>query len=69
MGNPAVSLGDLDMCYAGTLDLNGFNIVVTSLSGYGGTVTDNNATPGTSVLTVDQSISTEFDGVLADGAD
>ena len=58
-----------DMCYAGTLDLNDCNIVVSSLSGYGGTVTDNNATPGTSVLTVDQSISTEFDGVLADGAD
>jgi autotransporter-associated beta strand protein len=41
--------------------------MVSSLSGFGGTITDMNAAAGTSSLTVNQSTTTSFSGALADG--
>ncbi len=67
LGNAAaLGSGGLTMS-GGELDLNGNSIAVAALSGTGGTITDNNATPGTSTLTVNQSTTTSFSGTLADG--
>ena len=52
---------------AGTLDLNGNSPAVGTLSGTGGTITDNSAAPGTTTLTVGGAISTTFAGTIADG--
>ncbi len=54
----------------GTLNLNGNSITVPSLAGNGGTITGNSLASGegTTTLTVDQSTTTTFKGVLADGA-
>ena len=53
---------------SGTLDLNANSITVAALSGSGGTITDNNATAGTTTLTVNQSSNTTFAGAIQNGA-
>ncbi len=49
------------------LDMNDFNGIVGGLAGTGATITSNGGTPGTSVLTVNQSVNTTFDGTITDG--
>ena len=64
----ALGLGGLDMCYGGTLDLNGYSsFAVTSLSGDGGTITDESGGGGVTTFVIDQSGATQFDGDVADG--
>jgi autotransporter-associated beta strand protein len=68
LGN-AAALGSGGLAVnGGTLDLNANSITVASLSGTGGTITDNNATPGISTLTDDQPNTTTFSGTLSDGS-
>ena len=68
LGNAtALGTGGLTMS-GGTLDLNANSITVASLSGTGGTITDNNATAGISTLTVNQTTTTSFAGTLVDGS-
>ena len=52
----------------GTLDLNGNSITVTALSGTGGVITDNGSSAGTSTLTVNETSSTTFAGVIQNGS-
>ena len=51
----------------GKLDLNGNSITVGTLSGSGGTITDQSSTGGTTILTVDQASDATYAGVIADG--
>jgi fibronectin-binding autotransporter adhesin len=51
----------------GTLDLEGYSVTVPSFSGAAGTVTDYGTVGGTTILTVAQSIATNFGGAIVDG--
>ncbi len=53
---------------SGILNLNGYDTSIGSLAGNGGTITDTNATPGPTVLTVNQAANATFGGVITDGA-
>ena len=63
----ALGTGSLTIS-SGTLDLNGYNTAVGSLSGPGGLITDNSPATGTTTLTVNQTTSASFGGVIQDGA-
>lgn len=52
----------------GRLDLNGFSIGVSSLSGTTGVISDASATAGTTTVTVTQSSNTTFAGIFSNGA-
>ncbi len=53
----------------GTLDLDGYDTAVGSLSGSGGTITDNSSGTGTTTLTVNEgSGTTTFAGTIEDGS-
>jgi len=52
---------------SGVVDLNTRSILITSLNGTGGSITDNGAA-GTTTLTVNQSTNTTYSGVIANGA-
>jgi fibronectin-binding autotransporter adhesin len=51
----------------GTLDLNGNTLILDSLSGTGGTITDNSSLSGTSTLFLDPTVDTTYSGTIADG--
>jgi fibronectin-binding autotransporter adhesin len=63
----ALGTGSLTIS-SGTLDLNGYNTAVGSLSGPSGLITDNSPATGTTTLTVNQTTNTSFGGTLQDGA-
>ena len=70
-GNLAIGGSNCNLTVnGGILDLNDWSIVVASLGGYGGTITDNNTTSGsgTSTLTVDKASNSTFYGVVLDGS-
>ncbi|HZZ71126.1 MAG TPA: autotransporter-associated beta strand repeat-containing protein, partial [Pirellulales bacterium] len=52
----------------GTVNLNGNNTTVSALSGTGGAITDNSATSGATLLTVNQGTNTTFAGTIGGGA-
>ena len=52
----------------GTLDLEGNGIVVGSLSGSGGNLTDDGAASGTTIVNVNQATDTTFSGTIQDGS-
>ena len=51
----------------GALDLNANSVTVGSLSGSGGTITDNNGGGGVSTLTINQTVDTAFSGSIQNG--
>ena len=64
----ALPAGVLLALGGGTLDLNANSIAAGSFGGTAGLVTDSGVTPGTSLLSVNQSGTTTYSGTIADGA-
>jgi autotransporter-associated beta strand protein len=75
VNNGAVKLGSatavspitLTTINNGTLDINGMNATIGSLGGFGGVLTDNGTTAGTSTLRILQTTATTFSGAINDG--
>jgi len=63
----ALGSGGVTLYQTSWINLNTLNISIPSLSGTGGSITDQ-GTAGTTTLTVTQSVSTAFAGVISNGA-
>jgi|GEM_PF-1245978 len=63
----ALAFGTNVTMNGGTLDLNGNDTSLGALAGNDGSIKDNSATAGTTILTVNQTTNTTFSGTIADG--